>query len=47
MLFGVEPADPATFLSVSAILAVVALFACYIPAQRATRVEPLVTLREE
>jgi putative ABC transport system permease protein len=47
MLFGVEPADPITFLSVSGILAVVALFACYIPAQRATRVEPLVTLREE
>ena len=47
MLFGVGPADPITFLSVSAILAGVALFACYFPAQRVTRVNPLIALREE
>lgn len=47
MLFDVRPIDPTTYICVSAILSGVALLACYIPAQRATRVDPLVALREE
>jgi predicted permease len=47
MLFDVTPTDPVTFASISALLAAVALLACYIPARRATQVDPLVALREE
>lgn len=47
MLFQVDSADPATFITVSAILTAVALLACYIPAQRATRVDPILALRNE
>jgi putative ABC transport system permease protein len=47
MLFEVGPADPITFVSVSGLLAGVALLACYLPARRATCVNPLVALREE
>jgi predicted permease len=46
-LFEVKPTDPATFLSVAAVLTLVAIIACLLPAQRATRVDPVVALRWE
>ena len=45
-LFNVKPTDPATLAAVAGFIAVIAFFACYVPAQRATRVDPMVTLRE-
>jgi ABC-type antimicrobial peptide transport system permease subunit len=47
MLYGVQATDPGTFAGVAALLCTIAVLACWIPARRASRVDPITVLRTE